>query len=100
MAITEVRQYGSGSIQVMRRLRAMLENLIETLPDQRAPLLRRELTILESSAKRTFPDLNDQTLAEISDLQGIGGSWSEYRLRGRVQTDRADSIASRSSDAA
>jgi uncharacterized membrane protein len=100
MAVTEVRQYGSGSIQVMRRLRAMLENLIETLPDQRAPLLRRELTILESSAKRTFPDLNDQTLAEISDLQGIGGSWSEYRLRGRVQTDRADSIASRSSDAA
>jgi len=100
LAVTEVRQYGSGSIQVMRRLRAMLESLIETLPDQRAPLLRRELTMLESSAKRTFPDLNDQTLAEISDLQGIGGSWSEYRLRDQVQTDRADSIASRSSDAA
>lgn len=74
LAVTEVRQYGRDSIQVMRRLRAMLENLIETLPEIRAPLLRRELDLLESSSKRTFPDADDQALAVVSDLQGIGGS--------------------------
>jgi uncharacterized membrane protein len=100
LAVTEVRQYGRESIQVIRRLRAMLENLIETLPDIRAPLLYRELSLLEGSSKRTFPDLDDQMLAGISDLQGMGGSRSEHRQRGRVQTDGADSIASRSSGAA
>jgi uncharacterized membrane protein len=87
LAVTEVRQYGRESIQVTRRLRAMLENLIETLPDIRAPLLYRELNILEGSSKRTFPDLDDQTLAEISDLQGIGGSRDELRPREQLETD-------------
>jgi len=73
LAVTEIRQYGRDSIQVMRRLRAMLENLIETLPERRAPLLRQELSLLEASSKRIFPDLDDQTLAEIPDLQGMGG---------------------------
>jgi uncharacterized membrane protein len=73
LAVTEIRQYGRDSIQIMRRLRAMLENLIETLPKSRAQLLRVELSLLESSSKRIFPDLNDQVLAEMGDLQGMGG---------------------------
>jgi uncharacterized membrane protein len=73
LAVTEIRQYGRDSIQIMRRLRAMLENLIETLPKSRAQLLRVELGLLESSSKRIFPDLNDQVLADIGDLQGMGG---------------------------
>jgi len=79
LAITEVRQYGSNSIQVMRRLRAMLENLIGTLPAHRTPVLRRELLILERSARRSFPEVNDQELAEASDSQGMGaGDESPY----------------------
>lgn len=31
LAVTEIRQYGFNSIQVMRRLRAMLENLLTSL---------------------------------------------------------------------
>src|SRR5439155_3698999 len=42
LAVTEIRQYGRDSIQIVRRLRAMLENLIETLPERRAPMLRLE----------------------------------------------------------
>ena len=63
----------------MRRLRAMLDNLIETLPKVRAPLLRLELSLLESSSKRVFPDLDDQALAEIGDLQGMGGGDKKRR---------------------
>lgn len=73
LAITEIRQYGRDSVQIMRRLRAMLDNLIETLPDRRAPLLRDQLKLLERSSKRTFPDENDQILAVTGDSQGMGG---------------------------
>lgn len=85
LAITEIRQYGRDSVQVMRRLKAMLENLIETLPEQRAPVLHQELRILASSAKRMFPEPDDQILADTSDLQGLGGSNTE-KQRTQVQS--------------
>jgi uncharacterized membrane protein len=73
LAVTEIRQYGGDSIQVVRRLKAMLDNLIEALPEKRAPLLRLELKLIEATSKRMFVDLYDQSLAEMGDLQGIGG---------------------------
>ena len=81
LAVTELRQYGRSSVQVNRRLRAMLQDLIETLPDRRAPILHNELTLLVAASKREFPDLDDQTLAETSDLQGMGGSAADNRWR-------------------
>lgn len=72
LAVTEIRHFGGESIQVSRRLRAMLENLIETLPPMRAPLLRQELSLLQRSAERFFPDPEDRALAEESDPQGVG----------------------------
>jgi uncharacterized membrane protein len=80
LAVTEIRQYGRDSIQIMRRLRAMLENLIQTLPERRAPMMRLELELLRASAKRIFEDLYDQSLAETGDLQGMGGG--EFREPG------------------
>lgn len=77
LSVTEIRHYGRDSIQVQRRLRAMIEDLIETLPPQRASILEQEMTLLASSTKRTFQDQADQTLAETADLQGIGGSYDE-----------------------
>ena len=77
LGTTEIRHYGRDSIQVQRRLRAMLKDLIDTLPPRRAPMLQKELALLASSSKRTFPDLDDQTLAESGDLQGIGGSYED-----------------------
>ena len=55
----------------MRRLRAMLENLIQTLP--RAAALPSGVNLLVASSKRMFPDLDDQVLAKTADLQGMGG---------------------------
>jgi uncharacterized membrane protein len=82
LAVTEIRQYGRDSIQIMRRLRAMLENLIETLPEKRVPMLRLELSLLQASAKRVFVDLYDQALAETGDLQGMGGGDQKLDHRG------------------
>lgn len=84
LGTTEIRQYGRDSIQVQRRLRAMLKDLVETLPARRAHILERELALLATSSKRTFPDLDDQTLAESGDLQGIGGSYDELYKHHRM----------------
>jgi uncharacterized membrane protein len=74
LAVTEIRLFGGQSIQVARRLRAMLEDLIRALPEHRAALLRRELAILHRSAERFFKEPEDLALADASDLQGVGGS--------------------------
>jgi uncharacterized membrane protein len=73
LAVTEIRHFGGASIQIARRLRAMMENLILTLPEVRAPLLRQELAMLHRSAERFFAEPEDQALAKVSDFQGVGG---------------------------
>jgi uncharacterized membrane protein len=73
LAVTEIRHFGGESIQIARRLRAMLENLIQTLPESRGVLLRQELAVLKRSAERLFTEPEDRALAEVSDVQGVGG---------------------------
>jgi uncharacterized membrane protein len=81
LAITEIRHFGGQSIQVVRRLRAMLENLIQTLPEERTVLLRQELSILQRTAERYFQEPEDRAMAAASDSQGVGGTseWSPKR---------------------
>jgi uncharacterized membrane protein len=74
LAVTEIRHFGGGSIQIVRRLRAMLEDLIKNLHEVRAAPLRRELAVLKRTAERLFPDPEDRALAEVSDAQGVGGA--------------------------
>jgi len=73
LAVTEIRQFGGASIQIARRLRAMLENLIPGVPEERALLLRQELSLVKRSIERFFRDPEDQARADISDVQGMGG---------------------------
>jgi uncharacterized membrane protein len=87
LAVTEIRQFGQASIQIARRLRAMLENLILTVPDERATLLRQELKLLHRSAERFFKEPEDRALADVSDFQGVGGK------HGRTITDTAGTEA-------
>jgi uncharacterized membrane protein len=74
LAVSEIRQYGANSIQVMRRLRGMLEQLAATLPPARAVFLRQQLDLLHGSVERTFFDARDRVHADIADLQGLGGA--------------------------
>ena len=84
LAVTEIRHFGGQSIQVARRLRAMLENLIQTLPESRAYLLRQELALLHRSAERFFNEPEDRALADVSDFQGVGGSHAHPEEETRV----------------
>jgi uncharacterized membrane protein len=74
LAVTEIRQYGAGSFQVNRRLRAMLEHLIRELPAARRPPLEEELMLLNNAVRRGFPDEEDRARAGVADYQGVGGS--------------------------
>jgi uncharacterized membrane protein len=73
LAVTEIRHCGEESIQIARRLRAMLEDVIQVVPEPRAVLLRRELALLQRSAERAFAEPEDRALAEVRDSQGVGG---------------------------
>ncbi|HJS56860.1 MAG TPA: DUF2254 domain-containing protein [Vicinamibacteria bacterium] len=73
LAATEIRHFGATSIQVARRQRAMLEDLITALPSARHPPLHEELRLLRSSAERAFSDAEDRARAELGDAQGLGG---------------------------
>jgi len=73
IAVTEIRQFGANSSQVARRMRAMLEDLISSLPTRRATVLRQELNLLKSTINLAFPVPEDRKRADIPDLQGLGG---------------------------
>ncbi len=74
LAVSEVRQFGASSMQVGRRLRAMLEHLIEVLPEARRQPLDQELALLGATINRSFDDEEDRRRASIGDFQGMGGS--------------------------
>jgi uncharacterized membrane protein len=72
LAFTEIRSYGAQSVQVMRRMRALMSDLLEGLPDQRRPALRRHQRRLENTIARSFPNLDDRLDASAEDREGMG----------------------------
>jgi uncharacterized membrane protein len=76
LAVTEIRHFGASSMQVARRLRAMLEHLLRVLPDARKDALQQELGLLERATQRVFADEEDRARCRVGDLQGMGGSES------------------------
>jgi uncharacterized membrane protein len=76
LAVSEIRLYGGQSLQVNRRLRAMLDHLVQVLPKARHQPLQRELHSLHKTVERSFPDEEDRDRAEVGDYQGMGGSES------------------------
>ncbi|MET7654169.1 MULTISPECIES: DUF2254 domain-containing protein [unclassified Streptomyces] len=73
VGVTEIREYGATSLQICRRLRALLDGLRETLSAEHLPAVRGELEFLEEAVERTFTDPRRNALARTADPQGIGG---------------------------
>ena len=74
LACTEIRHCGAGSIQITRRMRSMLENLMHTLPPHRHPELRKQLELLDRAIEGHYTFAEDRALARIPDPQGLGGA--------------------------
>jgi uncharacterized membrane protein len=76
LSFSEIRLYGAENFQVARRLRAMILNLMDTLPELRRPALRGELELLDRSIELLYALPEDRVLARTPDIQGLGGSSS------------------------
>ena len=73
LGVTEIREYGGGSVQVARRLRALLLRLRDdVLPEHRAAV-DEELTRLEATVRKRFDGSADLDRALGADTQGLGG---------------------------
>ncbi len=72
LSLEEIRHFGASSKQVMRRMGALLSDLLEALPPERRGALRREQERLKAVVTRSFTDDEEVTLARVEDRQGIG----------------------------
>jgi uncharacterized membrane protein len=72
LAFDEIRFCGENSIQVMRRMRALLQGLMKQVPPERRPALQRYLERVDTGTRRAFQDKEDLKDALEEDRQGLG----------------------------
>ena len=80
LALEELRQDANTSVQVLRRVQAMLQDLLVVAPPDRRPALERQLELFERRIQETFDDDEDRRVALQPDMQGLG-SGSEAFLQ-------------------
>jgi uncharacterized membrane protein len=74
LAFDEIQFYGATSVQVMRRMKALMNQLISLLPEERRPALRNWQERLQSRIERTYSDTQEKLDASEEDSQGLGSS--------------------------
>ncbi|HYH40418.1 MAG TPA: DUF2254 family protein, partial [Burkholderiales bacterium] len=74
LSCIEIRHCGAGHVQIVRRMRSMLENLVHTLPPHRHAELHLQLALLDRAVKERYVFPEDLAIARIADPQGLGGS--------------------------
>jgi uncharacterized membrane protein len=82
LALDEIRYCGATSVQVMRRMRALLEDLKEQVRPDRREALDYYLARVDKGIRRDFEDADDQRDALEQDRQGLGlsrGRWDGPR---------------------
>ena len=73
LGLTEIREFGATSVQIMRRLRALLEELLETVRLEHRAAVEEELRRLDVTVGDSWRDSVDLDRASGADRQGIGG---------------------------
>jgi uncharacterized membrane protein len=72
LALDEIRYCGATSVQVMRRTRALLQDLAEQVLPERRAALEYYLVRVDKGIRRDFADDDDQRDALEQDRQGLG----------------------------
>lgn len=73
LAFTEIRQFGGSSVQVVRRLRAILDDLLERVQLDHRAAIADELARLDATVEEHWGASVDLDRARVADGQGIGG---------------------------
>jgi uncharacterized membrane protein len=74
LSFEEIRGKAAGSVQVTRRLRACLEDLLRCAPEERRAPLERQLRLLDAEIDGDGASRRDSAVWRQSDPQGIGVS--------------------------
>jgi len=74
VAFDEIRFYGASSIQLMRRMKSLISELLDILPEERRAPLGYWQERLQSTIERAFIDQQDKMDASAPDRQGLGSS--------------------------
>ena len=72
LAFDEIRMYGASSVQVMRRMKALANDLIDFLPEERRKPLLRQQRRLNATIARSFQTAEEKREASVEDRQGLG----------------------------
>jgi uncharacterized membrane protein len=72
LAFDEVCSYGANSVQVMRRMNALIGDLIPAVPENRRPAIRYWDVRLKALIARSFADGEERMEASKEDRQGLG----------------------------
>ena len=73
LTVNEIREYGNGGIQIMRRMRALLEELHDEVRPEYKAAVSDELARLDATVAQSFGASVDFDRARVADTQGIGG---------------------------
>ena len=71
LSLTEVIRYGADAPQVVRRLRAVLDELESTLPQERHAAIARQRSLLDAAASAALP-APFTAVASTADREGLG----------------------------
>lgn len=72
LAFDEIRFYGSTSVQVMRRMKALFSDLCSVLPEERHAALKHWEERIQATIARSFADIEEKLEASEEDRQGLG----------------------------
>jgi uncharacterized membrane protein len=88
LACDEIRFYGATSVQVMRRMNALINDLLAVLPEERRPALRQWRERLHTTVERSFADQLEKLEASTEDRQGLGSARRDSDSPGTVNVAR------------
>ena len=72
LGLDEIRFCGANSVQVTRRMMALIKTLLEVLPAERHAVLRHWEERIQTTILRTFEDKEEKHDAAVADRQGLG----------------------------
>jgi uncharacterized membrane protein len=78
LALDEILFCGANSVQVMRRMNALVDDLIPVVPEERRAVLRHWQARLKASIARSFADEEEKLEASVPDRQGLGISRQRF----------------------
>lgn len=86
LAFEEILAYGAKSVQVMRRMKALVADLIAVLPRERHAALEYWQQRFEASITRSFEDAEEKLSASVEDRQGLGVTRSTVTTVSRARS--------------